>query len=131
MEIHFNCRINVRKEYQKKYRNAFVSVLFQHAHKQFSVRLGSYLLWLQRRLVYASACATCSFDSVSVNSCHAISNYAHMSMHVTHYMWSSERACVFPPPRLCVSAHMGSFMSQQQRHSLKVTNHFLKWGTSS
>lgn len=87
-----------------------------------------YLLRLQGEAVYTHALALLMKFLWTPAM---IFQIMHICLCVPHYIWSFVCACVFPPPHLCVSAHMGSFMSQQPRRSLKVTNHFLKWGTSS
>lgn len=134
MEIDFNCRINVRTEYQRNTEMLlYLFVLFQYAH------LTSQTVQCTVGLIFT---ASTKEAHIRICMCHLLFWFGFCELllcyfrlctyvNVPHYIWSFERACVFPPPRLCVSAHMGSFMSQQPRHSLKVTNHFLKWGTSS
>lgn len=136
--MNFNWRINARTEYQGNTETYFCLIVLSvrtqytwHYTVQYIVIHISVHICCDYKRRLCTHLLRISFDSVSVNFCHGILEYAHMSMHVPQYIWSFERACVFPPPRLCVSAHMGSFMSQQPRRSLKVTNHFLKWGTSS
>lgn len=91
----------------KQYRDAFVSVCsLQNAHltshiAQCTVGL-IFIDYKEGSFMYLHV--PLALDSVSVNSCHGISDYAHMH-DVPHYIWSFERACVFPPPRLCLSTY--------------------------
>lgn len=107
MEINLNCRINVRTEYQSNTEmHLCLFVLFQNAH------LTSHTVQCMVGLIFTDykegsfmhLHVPLALDSVSVNSCHGISDYAHMH-DVPHYIWSFERACAFPPPRLCLSTY--------------------------
>jgi len=117
------------------YRHAFVSlfVLFQIAHltsHAFQCTVG--LIFIDyKEGSYVFACATRSRFSF----CELLPWYFRLCTYCLcmMYLTTSEVLSVHVSfhPHVSVSAHMGSFMSQQLRRSLKVTNHFLKWGTSS
>lgn len=95
----------------------------------------AHIYWLQRRLIYIYTCI-CMCHSLLIQFLWTLAmvfQIMHIICLCMMYLTISEvlNMHVSFHPHVSVSAHMGSFMSQQPRHSLKVTNHFLKWGTSS
>jgi len=72
---------------------------------RISVYGWAHIYWLQRRLICICMCHSLSIQFLWTLA--MVFQIVHiLSMHdVPHYIWSFERACVFPPPRLCLSTY--------------------------